>query len=521
MQPTSPVRHVRRIVGHAALIVVLMAGVMASVAGSATAAENEVSGWVLDSSGAVTPFGGAADLGDSTGSGTAVSLVSNAAATGYWVLWADGSITAHGAATLLSDGNGNSDASWLKLNRPAVSLALLPGEDGYVILAADGGVFTFGAAKFHGSVPQVSAEAAAKTTAVAIHLTATGYQIIHDDGGVFAFNAPFKGSVPQVLKGAPDAPIVDSVAGPNGTYAMVGGDGGVFAFGTTFRGSIGGTGRTDIIGASSDGVGGYAIVDKAGKLYWFGASAAREVTVLGSGTAADVSISNVGPAVVGSTTTTTTTQATTTTTQATTTTTTTQKPTTTTTTQKPTTTTTTQKPTTTTTTSGGGTGGNGVSVWAPFTGTHDSGSYFQPLFKDQGNWENPNIINGDVELTLAILDKPTDKEIQLQVCFWRWKNGENFSGGFDETCTSGKLLEFTGTSSTKTYNLGSPTEWWVLGGGEFPWDKGPDVIRIMVKDKATKSLLMDTRCGSSCYTGSGSASQHTPIRMTASMTFNN
>ena len=46
-------------------------------------------------------------------------------------------------------------------------------------------------------------------------------------------------------------------------------------------------------------------------------------------------------------------------------------------------------------------------------------------------------------------------------------------------------------------------------------------MRIIVKDLATQSLMMATRCGSACYTGSGSVHTHVPITMTASLTFNN
>ena len=71
--------------------------------------------------------------------------------------------------------------------------------------------------------------------------TGTGYWIVGQDGGVFAFGgAQFYGSLPQM--GIHVKNIVGMVATPTGLgYWLVGSDGGIFSFGdASFMGSMGG-----------------------------------------------------------------------------------------------------------------------------------------------------------------------------------------------------------------------------------------------------------------------------------------
>ena len=65
-----------------------------------------------------------------------------------------------------------------------------------------------------------------------------GYWLVAVDGGVFAFDAPFRGS----MGGAHlNRPIVGMVSFGNG-YLMVAADGGIFDFSTKpFLGSLGGS----------------------------------------------------------------------------------------------------------------------------------------------------------------------------------------------------------------------------------------------------------------------------------------
>ena len=86
------------------------------------------------------------------------------------------------------------------LNQPIVGMAASPTGKGYWFVAADGGIFAFGDAKFAGSMggqhlnkPIVGMASPAVTT----HQVATsqsGYWLVAQDGGIFAFDASFHGS---------------------------------------------------------------------------------------------------------------------------------------------------------------------------------------------------------------------------------------------------------------------------------------------------------------------------------------
>ena len=105
---------------------------------------------------------------------------------------------------------------------------------GYWLGAADGGVFTFGSATFHGSA--VGLHPVAPVVGMAASPTG-GYWLVASDGGVFSFGAPFFGSLAGQALGAP---IVGMAATPEGDgYYLVGANGNVFPFGAAvFRGSM-------------------------------------------------------------------------------------------------------------------------------------------------------------------------------------------------------------------------------------------------------------------------------------------
>src|SRR3546814_8877047 len=65
--------------------------------------------------------------------------------SGYWLVAADGGIFTFGDARF----HGSTGA--MKLNQPIVGMAPTPPGSGYWLVAADGGIFTFGDARFHGS----------------------------------------------------------------------------------------------------------------------------------------------------------------------------------------------------------------------------------------------------------------------------------------------------------------------------------------------------------------------------------
>ncbi len=81
-------------------------------------------------------------------------------------------------------------------------MAAYPGAPGYWLVASDGGIFSFGAARFHGSTGGV------RLTKPVVGITATadgkGYWTVASDGGIFAFgDAKFYGSTGGVRLAKP------------------------------------------------------------------------------------------------------------------------------------------------------------------------------------------------------------------------------------------------------------------------------------------------------------------------------
>ena len=159
--------------------------------------------------------------------GEAVALIPLPDDTGYRIVFALGDVLGFNAPAL-------GTAFGLDLAAPIVDAAPTPSGDGYLLAAADGGVFAFGDAVFAGSLPQLLGGATPDAPVVAIvpDLDGVGYWLIAADGGVFSFDAPFLGSVPAALGPGRElsAPIVDADRYGSG-YVMAGADGGVFVFG--------------------------------------------------------------------------------------------------------------------------------------------------------------------------------------------------------------------------------------------------------------------------------------------------
>ena len=126
----------------------------------------------------------------------------------------------------------------------SVAMTATPTGHGYWLVGLDGGVFSFGDARYLGSLPGLRV---AVKNIVGIDATpdGQGYWLVGADGGVFAFgDAAFYGSVPGVLgRPAPNA-ITGLAETPDGHgYWLVGADGGVFSFGDAqFYGSLPGIG---------------------------------------------------------------------------------------------------------------------------------------------------------------------------------------------------------------------------------------------------------------------------------------
>ena len=179
------------------------------------------------------------------------------------------------------------------LNGRTVDVAAHPGGNGYWILGRDGGVFTYGAAIFHGSTGGLTLNA--PVVGMAAHPSGNGYWIVADDGGVFTFgNAQFFGSTGALRL---NAPIVGIAATPSGNgYWLAARDGGIFAFGdAAFLGSAASPFlATTIVGiASTRASAGYVLAGANGALFSFGAAPAFGGATMPAG-AADVALTGSG-----------------------------------------------------------------------------------------------------------------------------------------------------------------------------------------------------------------------------------
>jgi uncharacterized protein YkwD len=111
-----------------------------------------------------------------------VGMASPATGQGYWLVASDGGIFTFGDARY----HGSTGA--LHLAQPIIGMARTPTGAGYWLVAADGGVFTFGNAAYHGSAVGFNALSGAQS--VGILPVGNGYWLPNDLGQVDSVNAP-------------------------------------------------------------------------------------------------------------------------------------------------------------------------------------------------------------------------------------------------------------------------------------------------------------------------------------------
>lgn len=184
---------------------------------------------------------------------------------GYHLVAADGGVFSFGDAAFAGSG------AEFGLSEPVVGGANNKTGDGYVLFGQRGGVFTFGSAGFHGSAAELPLRG--PVVGGAMSPSGRGYTLFADDGGVLAFgDAAFHGSaIGQALS----APVVGGAVTPAGNgYWLVSADGGVYAFGNApFLGSLVDltTLRAPIVGMATTPTGdGYWLVGADGGVYAFG-----------------------------------------------------------------------------------------------------------------------------------------------------------------------------------------------------------------------------------------------------------
>ncbi len=214
--------------------------------------------WLVTKSGTVESFGTAHSYGSVTNPvGSVIGMAATPDDNGYWVVTNAGVIYNFGDAMRfvgVSIYGITGLTGTHPLNAPIVGLAPTPDGKGLYLVAADGGVFNFGDARFLGNTYTLGLTGLKGThplnaPIVGMTLTpsANGYLLIAADGGVFNLgDAKFLGNTYTLgitgLKGTHplNAPIVGGtyVPGSQAGYYLFGADGGVFNFGTApFEGS--------------------------------------------------------------------------------------------------------------------------------------------------------------------------------------------------------------------------------------------------------------------------------------------
>jgi hypothetical protein len=144
------------------------------------------------------------------------------AVPGYWQVASDGGIFTFGSARF----SGSTGA--LHLNKPVVGMAASPDRKGYWLVASDGGVFSFGDAQFFGSTGAIHLNR--PIIGMVPTFDGRGYWLVASDGGIFAFgDAQYYGSTGATPLAYPITAMAPAFLG--GGYWLVDANGQVFNFG--------------------------------------------------------------------------------------------------------------------------------------------------------------------------------------------------------------------------------------------------------------------------------------------------
>ena len=183
---------------------------------------------------------------------------------GYWLVGSDGGIFTFGTAQFYGS-TGN-----LHLNRPVVGITPTSDDGGYWLVASDGGIFSFGDTQFYGSLPGegfapagsgVGHSLNAPIVGMVPSADGKGYFMVGSDGGVFTFgDAKFEGSCPGIGGCSGTAVAVMPDASGNG-YWLVTNTGNVYTFGdANYFGAPGNTGTPVTSAVRTPDGGGYRIL---------------------------------------------------------------------------------------------------------------------------------------------------------------------------------------------------------------------------------------------------------------------
>ena len=158
--------------------------------------------WLVGSDGGIFTFGSAQFYG-STGSlhlqRPVVGIVPTADHGGYWLDASDGGVFGYGDTQFYGSIPGlglHPAGSGLpnSLNAPIVGMVPSNDDNGYFMVASDGGVFAFGDARFAGSCSSIGG-CSGKAVAVMPDASGHGYWLVTSTGSVYTFgDAPYFGA---------------------------------------------------------------------------------------------------------------------------------------------------------------------------------------------------------------------------------------------------------------------------------------------------------------------------------------
>jgi hypothetical protein len=203
--------------------------------------------WMLGADGAVYAFGAGHHAGNATG---AVDLEPTPSAAGYWIVDRDGHVIACGDAhragilavhrrrPVLAFGDATFVGDMRSTRQNGPVLGSVPRPSG---LSYDRSLPTAASSRSatpSSSVPWAPAQLNAPVQSLVPDGDGRGYWVVATDGGIFAFDAPFRASMGAVRL---NRPVTGMVRFGNG-YLMVGDYGGILSFSDQpFLGSLGAT----------------------------------------------------------------------------------------------------------------------------------------------------------------------------------------------------------------------------------------------------------------------------------------
>jgi 3D (Asp-Asp-Asp) domain-containing protein len=220
----------------------------------------------LAAPGSIAAFGNATFLGAPAGhSRDIVGITVSDNGQGYWAVGAGGGVFSYGDARFL--GSLASDHR----SRQMAGIAATPSGDGYWLASKDGDVFSFGDAKFYGSLG--NEEVRSTVVGIAALPDGRGYWLATANGGVYTFgDARYYGSLGNTVV---KQPIIGIAASPTGRgYWLATAGGGVSSFGdAAAHGSLLDQHLTVTAIAGSPGPAqGYWLLAAGGSVHAFGAA---------------------------------------------------------------------------------------------------------------------------------------------------------------------------------------------------------------------------------------------------------